>query len=159
MHCLTMWDNSDASHGLNMFQSGVTQILHSLKPCWCLHSVQNNLHLFLGSCSNPWALWFLHWLVWLVITANGMLQTVMSMPRHAMNTSCYRDALSLQQRRLTSCTKRRSLRVYPFISRSCLSLNLFLRPQLWHWFCYCSSYAKDINTDLLRALFNKRAKA
>lgn len=86
--------------------SSFSQILHSLKPCWCLHSGETTFissrQLFRfkswSSVISPMSC-----VLWFVITVDGMLQTAManvSVQWHAINTSCYHDTMSLHQHRL-----------------------------------------------------------
>lgn len=77
---------------LNMFHPpAFPQILHSLKPCWCLHSAQTSFIFFEAAVTSQKG-------ASSVISHNSEWRPAdsnVSTPWHAVNTSCYHDAASL----------------------------------------------------------------
>lgn len=142
MYCLTVWDNSGVS------PSSVPEIFPSNeKPCWCPDSAERGGPMI----SLPSSVLSKH--DWHGADSNASLR------RRSINTSCYHDATSFQQHRLSVLnTVASGLRVYPIITCSCLPLPLCLKLRLLliHsskegiFFIYflhaCPSYTKDTSS-------------
>lgn len=158
-----MEDNSDASHGLNMFHSSIIQIPHLLNRCWCFLSAQNSL--FSGQLLGlkRWTLWFLHWLMWLVITVyaadtSGSCFCMLTCHEHKLlswrfiSSAAHTDLVYLK-------LQPQGLSVYQLLLPSPQLLQLFSACSYdTSFLVICFICYNDTNTDLLGVPLNKHAR-